>query len=760
MLPHSFRRPLLLLLLLLTPAFGLSGQGRKIVSGRVTNSGDNNKNFDEIDIYAYSTIAEAEDAYRSWKRAWAQGSLFDPGLTVTTRPENGYYEINVAPTGALLFIYDSSEVEPKLIAVNNQLEINVSFNLAIQLEESIVSAGYGHKPIIDPPEIVGDTLSCGGTYQFPKERMARSTARLGVQPFILSANKVDTIEFRPPVVMDGKAYHQTQLRRMGFRADRDPLMLMAERNAELSDSTARITWRDKYKMESPDQRFYVKAIIWLEDYNQVYFRDSLQLADTRRVRRPMRFLEYDTQSYSLDPNKAEYKRNPRRERMENAKNLSLTFLTGKALLDPADTLGARQLEELEEEIRLVINSDETTLKEYHIYGVASPEGNYAQNLGLARQRLEFMASKISSLLPTEIRRRVYVETDSRVGKWSEVADILEADGLKEQADELRSIENQYPNNMDRQWGRVRTLPYYASEIAPRLPKLRSVRFEYNYELFRALTPQEVLTRFRTDMDYREGRKDFALYEYWNLFQLVEDPDELETLYRRAMSSAAKQGDEWLLPANLLAESYIRRGVTDTTLLAPFIDETKPCNQPWDNGKTTKNPDPIVANQVVMMLRSDQYTRAVELATILPREKYEMLYYIARCLAGYFKGSTPEDRRTYDIIKGSTPRNAVVMNMAMGYMPLAKIALDTMPDSDPAKHYLTAQYYCRKNYLENVTTFTFVDFDEQDTMIRELVESFKADPKYIDIAESDWDIFEDLFKEAKKEFENPIDELYL
>jgi len=566
---------------------------------------------------------------------------------------------------------------------------------------------------------------------------------------------VDTIEFRSPIVMDGQEYHQTQIRRMGFRAKRDPLLLLAEQHETLTDSTTKVTWRDKYKMESPDQRFYVKAQIWLEDYNHVYFTDSLQLVDTRRVRRPMRFLEYDTDSYSLDPNKEEYKRNPRRERLENAKNLSLTFLTGTAKLDPADTVGAEQLAQLQEEIRLIVNSEETTLKEYHIYGVASPEGNYASNVNLAKQRMAFMASEINSLLPKYVRDRVYVESESRVGEWTEVADILEADGLKEQAEELRRIAAQHPRNMDQQWAKVRALPYYATDVAPRLPKLRSVRFEYNYELFRALTPAEILERWRNDADYREGRKDFALYEYWNLFQMLDDPDELEEVYKRALKSSAAQGDEWVLPANLLAETYIRKGQADTTILAPFIDDTKKCNQPWDNGKTTKNPDPVVANQVVMMLKSDQYTRAVELATILPREKYEMLYYITRCLAGYFKGNTAEDRKTYEIIKDSSPRNAVVMNMAMGYMPIARLALENMPD-EPLKHYLTAQYYCRKNYLDDITSYSFVDFDESEIMLQELVASFKADPKYLEIAESDWDIFEDLFKYAKEEYENPIE----
>ena len=750
---------LLLALLLAFAPVRLTAQDRKIVSGHVINKGDDNKPFDDITIYAYNTVAEANDAYLRYKRSWTDGTLFSPGLVIETKPEHGYYEISVAPSGALLFIYeDSSEIEPQLEPVNNRLEINVAFNLAIQLDEATVTTNFGKKPVIDPPEVVGDTLSCGGTYPFPRERMGSSMARLGVQPYVLDANQRDTLDFRRPVVMDGREYHQTQLRRMGFLASRDPLMLLAEENPPLTDSTERIVWKDKYKLDNPNQRVYVRAKVWMEDYNKVYFQDSLQLVDTRRVRRPMRFLEYDTQSYSLDPNKEEYKRTPRRERRTTPENLSLTFLTGTAKLDPADTVGARQLDSLKEKINRILNGEETTLKEYYISGVASPEGNYAQNVSLAQQRVVFMQNQINSLLSSYWQQRVYSpKPESRVGEWTEVADILEADGLTEPAEALRRIVEQYPKSMDQQWARVRTLPYYKDEIAPRLPKLRSVHFEYIYELFRALNPSEILQRYRTDEDYRSGVKDFALYEYWHLFQLIKDPDELETIYRRALAAAESQNDKWVLPANLLAEALIKKGQVDTTILAPFIDDTKPCNQRWDNGKTTLNPDPVVANQVVMMLRAEKYTRAVELATILPRDKYEMLYYLARCLAGYWRGNTEEDRKTYNIIQESSPRNAVVMNMAMGYMPLAKMALDKLPQDDALTHYLRAQYYCRKNFLEDIYNyFSIPDYDEQDLMLRELVSAFQGDPSLIEVADSDWEIFEDLFKTAKEEYENPYD----
>ena len=106
-----------------------------------------------------------------------------------------------------------------------------------------------------------------------------------------------------------------------------------------------------------------------------------------------------------------------------------------------------------------------------------------------------------------------------------------------------------------------------------------MRFEYKHEIFRELTPEEILSRYENDKDYRTGKKKFALYEYWHLFRLVKDAKELEDLYRRAYEDSKEiEGQPWILPANNLAVSYLKRDTVDVSILEPFIDrKTKGAN---------------------------------------------------------------------------------------------------------------------------------------------------------------------------------------
>ncbi len=99
-----------------------------------------------------------------------------------------------------------------------------------------------------------------------------------------------------------------------------------------------------------------------------------------------------------------------------------------------------------------------------------------------------------------------------------------------------------------------------------------MHYEYKHELYRELTPEEILDKYQHDEAYRSGKKSFALYEYWNLFKMIKDPHELEALYKRAYyESETMNGQPWILAANNLAVSYLARDTFDTSILEPFID---------------------------------------------------------------------------------------------------------------------------------------------------------------------------------------------
>jgi len=740
-------------------------QERAIVSGRITNKTDDNKPLTDVCVYAYSTVAEAEDAFKSYMLAKETGGFFDPGLTVYEYPDaSGYYEISAVETGALMF--DPMGIaDPIVKQINYQKEINVAFEVAIVLDNSTVTAEVGSKPVVDPPEIFGNTVSCGATYPF-KERIGKTNARFVVQAYLLAGNEKDTIEYRPPIVYDGEQYHQTQLRRLSYHPEYDPLYLIAENNGPLTDSTMSVTWKDTVYLDDPSELIYCRAKIWAEDYNMVIYEDTMKIFNTGRARRPMRFLEYSFDEYHLDPN--EFIKKPKRERRDAAVSTNLKFLVGKAALDPEDLAGKADLDNLKQELINVINDEGSTLKEFHVAVTSSPDGTYYKNVELSKQRSDFARNEVTSVIPRSLQKRVYMTTKYEVASWEAVADILEKDSLLTQAEAVRKIVKQNPNSMDAQWGKIRQLPYYKSEISPRLPQLRSVTFKYVNEIFRQLTPEEILHRYNTDMDYRTGKKSFALYEYWHLFDLVKNPDELELLYRRAVVDSKKaEGRIWPLPANNLAVALMRKGQSDTTILASLIDEREPLNRIIRNKHDPKvideiiNIEQVVANQVVMFLRDEKYMRAMELCTLLPDSKYILLKSITRCLAGYFRDNKSEEgQKVFNTVRNSTDRNRVVMNLAVGNIGLARNALGKLPQDDPVTQYLNAQVLCRnhdsvmgmKNAIVDFTTYE----SEYDKALAYLRKCFEMDEKYKKIAETDWDIYEELYKEALQPAPPPMD----
>ena len=166
----------------------------------------------------------------------------------------------------------------------------------------------------------------------------------------------------------------------------------------------------------------------------------------------------------------------------------------------------------------------------------------------------------------------------------------------------------------------------------------------------------------------------------------------------------------------------------------------------------------------MFLRDEKYMRAMELCTLLPDSKYGLLKSITRCLAGYFRDNKSEEgQRVFNTVRNSTPRNRVVMNLAVGNIGLAKAALAKLDPNDPVTQYLNAQVLCRnhdsvmgmKNAIVDFTTYE----SEYDKALEYLRKCYEMDEKYKKVAETDWDIYEELHKEALQPAPPPMDDYY-
>ncbi len=745
----------ILLLALQIFALPLGAQEMKRVTGHIVDK-TTGKPIDlkqvSVSVYGFNTVAQAEDVK---KQMDGDENTFVAPDAQAFPDDNGYYEITIPETGALIF---KADMKPAVLEkVNYRLEINVKIEMGNYIRTSTITAVRDQVGVLDPQgDIEGNWLKARSTIALP-ENSGKTNARMIVQPILIDGVTKDTLRYLKPTVMDGQEYRVTQLRRMNYNADNDPLNRWLSSDT-LTSAAQIVNWADTIYLENPSKNYQVKGIIQLEDYNLPYFKKEYFLASSR-LRRPLRFLEYSMEPYMLDPE--QYRERAKREKRNTAGNMSLNFMVGKAQLAADDEEGRRQIDSVKSVLLDIIHGEGSQLKEFHITGTASPDGPYAGNMNLAKKRMEYALNQIVSVLPKNVRDRVYMTTTATVAPWTAVAELLEADSLTVEAKAIRDIVSNNPGTPDRQWGKIRALPYYRSLIVNYLPRLRSVRYQYGYEIFRELTPEEILERYRNDEDYRSGRKKFALYEYWHLFQLVKEPEELEKLYKRAYDESIEaNGRPWILAANSLAASYIARGVADTTLLRDFIDLQTPVvnyhlMRMNGNGYDIVNPEAVVANQMIMYVMTNNFRKAGQLTNILPdNDRNRLVRAYALCLGGYYKGgNTPDQRRrareVFETVSESSPLNKVVLCLAMNtktYDSLAEEAMSSLPGDSALTDYLWAVIYGRKGARTQ---------DFMDDMASEdyLVACFHKNPSYIDIAAGDGDIVETIMKSARDRYEN-------
>ena len=747
------RLSILLFILLLLPV-SLNAQQMKKVTGRVMDK-TSGKPIDQeqfgIRIYAFNTVASAQDVKKLMDQ---DANTFVVPDAEAYPDDSGYYEISVAETGALIFKADMKEAV--LEKVNYRLEINVRIEMGNYIRTSQVSAVMDIVDVIDQrTDLEGNFLKARSVISIP-ENMGKADARLIVQPFLIDAVTKDTLRALRPSVMEGTEYKMTQHRRMNYDDSQDPLNSYLLPDTLTSDAKF-IHWADTIYVRDPSRNYLVKGIVLFEDYNRVYDRKDYFLASSR-IGRPLRFLEYSMVPYMLNPE--DYRERAKREKRNTAGKMSLTFKVGQARLEDSDTLGTRQLDSIRNVLLDIIHGEGSQLKEFHITGTASPEGPLTGNQKLAKKRLDYALGQITSVLPASVRERVYMTTDAKVASWSRVAELLDADSLLFEAESVRSIVAANPRNQDRQGYLIRSLPYYKLVIAPLLPRLRSVSYSYSYEIFRELTPEEIMDRYTGDEDYRSGRKQFALYEYWHLFNMVKDPVELEQLYERAYrESGDVNGKPWILAACNLAASKIRRGVCDTTILARYVDlKTHTTDFRMmrlnGNGYDLVNPEAVVANQLIMYVMAGDFRKAGQLVNILPdNEHNRMVRSFALCLGGYYKGGKTayeraESRKVFDRVCATSPRNKMVLCLAMNtkvYDEMAESVLDQLPQEDALTSYFRCIIFCRKGARTK-------DFMDDIAAEDALLDCFHKDKSFIDIAANDGYVVETIFKNAKDRYD--------
>lgn len=769
------RRYLLLVstcLALLLSGASAFAQSEVLVSGRVTSKSDKGP-LAGTEIYIFKTVGDGLYEFDRAQQMYESGYVPEGLFKYVMSRQDGEYELTIPDSGSLIFY--KHPFKPVFVKVRGRNNIDVVIDATRILDEATVVAegkkmtkkgkvvGFGNKfavknfPYFIKKEKLGDVEGPG-----------RTNARLVTQLFLINADGTDTLEYFTPRVYDGEQFHQTQ-----YHWRRDTLYHLAEHMPRLTADRDSLMFNIQFNVDHPEELYFCKAHIWIEDYIKTYYCDTLELLNTGRVSRPFQFLEYSLGHGELDP--MEYYKEPRRERITTPKTMKLKFKVESAQLDMTDAQTVASLDSLKNELAVIVADPASVLKEIHFHGFASPEGPYKKNQDLAHRRTATVKENVLSCLPSRTLDRVYSTSRGEVSPWALVAEHLEADSQLSDAKSVRDIIAQHPQDIGAQGFKIRKLKNYKRTIVPYLRDLRMVKCEYIAEVSRFLTPDEILARYNSDPDFATGVKDLTLNEYWHLFKLIKDKDELEKLYKLALDASLKAEREyWALPANLLAVNKLERKELDTLLLKPFINEQRTLNYSEMDMQTgvrrTVNADAIIVNQIMMFMLAKNYVRAEEMSSIIA-SKHPMLRAVVRCIGGYMDFANPEDRQLMEKISQSSPRNKVIMNLyAERFDSTTVNALNSLPADDALTLYLKAQRLCLQ-YSNQAFLMRSADFnreedpdfkhpDEVEFSMDEpipysvyevayiyLKRCFEKDRKFILTAKADADINEDLLNDV-------------
>lgn len=766
---------------------------KSLLTITVQNSGNGNQPYENVSIYIFDTERQGENAFKKWEKDHTS-NIGEKAVNDNGWQTNGK-AVDLQPDG--LFFLDGSIVVvsedfqfAKFHKIKNNPEIIIQMDGVVSdtLNESTVVAErekIGEITFI--PEDDADYIDVGIYYPLD-ERICRTDKRVVLETFLTpvppedddsvttATASLDTLEWRLVSVRDGAEFHRLQRRRMGFPkdpsviAERDPLFVIADKSKDLDKNTLSIEITDKvYKTKAiQEEGAMYRAMVWATGYNQLFF-DQLrpEQIDLRKLNRPMRFLEYNSAPAQFDPKDKVSYRKPQRNEFPGQMQLPIQFEVNSATVDMNNPTNVIMLDSLRRTIEKICHDKYSTISQLSVSGTSSPEGGYAANASLARERMQYIMGQIMALIPIEKRADLHnPTTNARVATWDEVAEILAADGYWDEASQIRAITAALPNNPDAQNARVYSLPCYNTIIKDHLSQLRMVTIEWTHIETRAMTPQEVLDKFYSDPNLE---KKYTDYELWVLLQKLTEPEELEPVCKLAMKQDSLRNpdkkERWLMPINVLASSYIKRGVIDTTLLAPYIEDSVKCDRPHkpygERGQHwILNPAQMIANQIIMFLRTENnYKRAYKFANLLdkpevynahPEYDYKLLVAVTRC-----KAQKTDRPRFASYLRQSSIRNKVVMDLSEGELDDAAQGLEQMDQDDPLTLYLKAQLECKrheKSHPKNCE-FSMMSQGAQKSAVRNLAKCFQRDSTYLKFAREDWFIFSGLYDKARKDYKN-------
>lgn len=628
---------------------------------------------------------------------------------------DGRFSVNVHANTTLRFSMIGAEVMSVKLRGRDSLMVQmIMTDVALGTVETVAKRVV-NRVIVEPTpmEIVGNTVYFKNVVGVPS-KMFGHNRRLVAQRVFKNKTRKQTVIMRP-LVYDAVEYNQTQDRLYSFDMkgkNGDPLApFVLIKNDTLRDKKVdhrdSFMYMDSLYVKNPDDDFQAVTLLAIEDYNRIVFRDTL--VTSKGKINPMRWLDYSFGASEITDEALYPKAIP--QLRDSRGNIDLRFPIGKAAFDPEEAHNAAEISKLKAQIQDIAATRDATVQALSINGTSSPDGRYASNLTLARRRMEYAISYFRSQMPEKLRSGMKFSSNASVAPWSEVAKMLRADSLEEEADKVEAVMKLYKGDAVSQ--KMKRLPFYSKLLLNKyLPMLRSVGYTMSYSIYRNLTLDEIKDLYKKD--YRK----LSDYEFFKLYRSEENDAQREKYLRQALEVSPS----FMIAANDLAALLIKHNKPDADVLRKFAGE--------------KAPEVVNRNQMVALLANHEYQAADSLAAYVPATAENRLLL---AVSGAFMG---DYEANYDAIAPTGLRNEVVLLLAMKKNDVALEKSKMLTDDDAVTHYIKAICLHRSN-----------DTNIAAEANRELKKALELDPELIEIAEGDADLNElDCIKEMKNKKE--------
>lgn len=475
------------------------------------------------------------------------------------------------------------------------------------IDETIVIGENKDTLTMEPPVVWDDGkyLSFNIRFELPAG-YGSEEGRLIVQPVAVECQTEDTVEYINGLVMEGEKYHRVQNRMMAFDYMKNDKVAYAYIPQKMwSDEKIVVNKNMVYLKPDPKKTYKIPYSVKIADMNHVYFTREAATGSCN-AKRIFKFLDLGVSAADMDIQ--EFKIEAESNYSTKNQDLRLKFEVGRSVLT-TDSTNQVQLKNLVEELR----SYGDQLMEVRIEATASPEGGVEKNRLLAQERTRMAANRVKSYLG-KMDVAYHIATP-RVFTWGEVADQIKENGNEGLAERIRQSMGSDGYGGD---AVIMNLPEYDEEVAPVLENLRMMRVTYRYEREHIMDENEVLHEYykRRSALLKGNGKDFSDGDYYNLFNVIRDSLERDTLtmiaYKHVTRHPGYEQEKFsMYVANRMASLNQRRGTPDANVLRPFINQRLGTVATRENNNNAQqNRREVLINQIITYFQMEERDTAL------------------------------------------------------------------------------------------------------------------------------------------------------